>query len=121
VIQRLWDVPDGVLGFEAVGDVVAEDYETTVLPALHELKAAKGEARILYVIGDRLEHLSTGAMWADAKLEFEHLHWKRAAVVSNKDWVRHFVDALGWMVPGKVKSYRLEELDDAKTWVASDD
>ena len=34
MIETIDDVPDGVLGFRAVGDVTAEDYEKVLDPAL---------------------------------------------------------------------------------------
>jgi hypothetical protein len=121
MIERINDVPEGVIGFEAVGNVTADDYRTTVIPAFEALRASGASARILYVIGSRFEHFSTGAMWADAKLEFQHVHWARAAVVTDVDWVHHLAGAFGWLVPGKFKTFGLDGLDAARSWVAGDD
>jgi hypothetical protein len=45
--------------------------------------------------------------------------WKRCAVVTNKDWVRHGVAMFGWMIPGAVGVFDVGQLDDAVTWAAS--
>jgi len=52
VIEALPDMPDGVLGFEAVGEVHAEDYVTTLVPAI---EAHSGPVRLVYVLGERFD------------------------------------------------------------------
>jgi hypothetical protein len=44
--------------------------------------------------------------------------WEKIAVVSDKDWLAHVVKAFGWMIPGEVRTFHLDELDAAKEWVA---
>jgi hypothetical protein len=58
-------------------------------------------------------------MWADAKLGLRDLKsWEKIAVVSDKDWVEHLVKAFGWMIPGEVRVFESDELDEAKEWAA---
>jgi SpoIIAA-like len=45
-------------------------------------------------------------------------NWHRIAVVTDVDWVRHLMGLFGWMSPGEVKLFALDEFDEAKTWVA---
>ena len=42
--------------------------------------------------------------------------WKRIAVVTNHDWVRHVVSMFGWMVPGEVKTFSLADEKNAVEW-----
>jgi hypothetical protein len=39
------------------------------------------------------------------------------AVVSDKAWVRHSVNAFAWMMPARIKVYADTELADALAWV----
>ena len=65
---------------------------------------------------------SPGAVWADTKLWAGHrTGWKRVAVVSDADWLEHSVRAFGWLVPGKIKVFETDDLDEAKEWVVADD
>ena len=34
-------------------------------------------------------------------------------------WLRHAVNGLGWLMPGAIKVFTLEELDSARDWVTS--
>jgi hypothetical protein len=59
---------------------------------------------------------------ADVKQGFSNLKhlraFKRTAVVSDKEWIAHTIHALGWMIPGEVAVFGLDELEDAKRWAA---
>ena len=117
MIQMLDDMPAGVIGFEASGKLDADDYRKVILPAL--IKAAEsGEVRFLIVMSD-FQGMSGGALWQDLKVGVEHLRaWKRIALVTDIEWMRHMTDLFGWMTPGETRTFSLSERDDAKAWVA---
>ncbi len=118
MIEPLPDLPDGVIGFEAVGEVHSDDYRDTLIPAL-EAAGDAGEIRLVYVIGARFEGYSAGASWQDAKLGLHHHgKWHRAALVSDLEWLHHLTSAFGWAVPGEVKVFGLADLDAAVAWAA---
>jgi hypothetical protein len=119
MIEPLSGMPEGVIGFEAVGEVHSADYVEVLVPAI-EQAATSGGIRLVYVFGERFEGYSSGASWQDAKLGMHHVHaWKRLAVVTDVDWVRHLVSVFGWMVPGDVRHFSLAERDDAVAWAAA--
>jgi hypothetical protein len=120
MIEQLTDLPDGVIGFEAVGEVHADDYRDVLIPAV-DAAAATGEVRIVYVLGDRFSGYSSGAAWQDAKLGTQHMKaWKKAAVVTDVDWLTHLASMFGWMIPGEFHHYRLAEREAAIAWAAAD-
>ena len=44
--------------------------------------------------------------------------WKRVAIVSDADWLENGIKAFGWLMPGEVKVFETDDLDDAKEWLA---
>jgi hypothetical protein len=61
-------------------------------------------------------------MWADTKLWAHHLKaWKKIAIVSDADWLENSVKAFGWLMPGEVKVFENDDLDDAKEWLSGSD
>jgi hypothetical protein len=87
MIEALTGLPPGVIGFEAVGEVHADDYRDVLLPAI-DAAAETGEVRLVFVLGDRFDGYSMGAAWQDAKLGAHHLKaWKRTAIVTDVDWL----------------------------------
>jgi SpoIIAA-like len=109
--------PENVLAFRAVGRVEKADYESVLEPAVDAMITSMGEVRFVYVLGDEFDGYSTGAGWEDTKLGLSHASkWKRIAVVTNHDWVRHVVSMFGWMVPGEVKTFALADEQHAIEW-----
>jgi hypothetical protein len=119
MLKLIEDLPDGVVGVEAHGKVTAEDYEDVLVPAV-EAARTHGKVRLLYVFGDDFPDYTAGAAWEDTKLGLGHLRsWERIAIVSDEDWLRRAIGGLGWLMPGEIKVFETDDLDDAREWVAS--
>ena len=122
MLEPLTDLPDGVIGFEAVGEIEADDYKDLLIPAVKDA-VDSGEVRFVYVLGERFKGYTFGAEWMDATLMTglgNFSAWKRTAVVSDVSWVNNLVSFFGWMVPGNFKRFPLEERDEAIAWAAGD-
>ena len=58
------------------------------------------KANFLIVIAE-FDGMSGGALWQDLKVGIEHLRaWKRIALVTDIEWMRHLTAMFGWMTPG---------------------
>jgi hypothetical protein len=111
-------MPVGTIGLEAVGKVTDEDYRNVLIPAISSA-VERNDVRLLYVLGDDFDAYSPGAVWADTKLWAGHLRaWKRVAIVSDADWLENGIKAFGWLMPGEVKVFETDDVDDAKEWLA---
>lgn len=119
MLRIIEDLPERVLGLEAVGQVTADDYRTVLVPAVESLVARHAKVRLLYVLGDRFEGFSGGAAWEDARLGMRHFtDFDRVAVVTDADWVTHMVRAFGFVLPGEVRTFGSDQLDEARAWVS---
>ena len=45
--------------------------------------------------------------------------WRKLAFVSGVDWVAKAMKLFAWAMPGELKVFEMDELDEAKSWVAS--
>jgi SpoIIAA-like len=118
VINKLDDLPSGVIGFEVVGKLQAEDYRDVVLPAL-EQAARAGEVRFVILMPE-FHGMTPGALWQDLKVGIEHFRaWKRIALITDIEWMHHLTSIFGWMTPGEVKVFSLQDRDQAIAWAAS--
>jgi hypothetical protein len=121
MIAELDDMPPGTLGVRATGTLTAEDYRDVLIPQLRTAAQA-GEIRLLFVISD-FDKLELGALAEDFRVGITvgigHRHaWKRTAVVTDVDWIVKSIHMFAWMMPGEVRVFGPDELDDAKRWVA---
>ena len=113
------DLPDNVVGFEAVGEVSAGDYQDTLDPAINAALENNDKLRLVYLLGNEFTGYTGGAMWEDAKVGVGHLsRWEKIAIVTDKGWVDDTIKFIGWMVPGEVKVFPTADLDAAKEWVS---
>jgi stage II sporulation SpoAA-like protein len=122
MIEPIEEMPEGTVGFRFSGEITRADYDDVLVPALAE--AFEGdEVRCLCQLGPGFDGYEAGAVWADvkagAKFGAGHLSaWKRTALVTDVEWVRHATALFGWMAPGELELFGLEELERAKAWVA---
>jgi hypothetical protein len=120
MIELMSGLPDNVLGLSASGEVTAQDYERTLIPAIEERIKRHGKVRVLYHLGPAFTGYSMGAMWDDAKVGMSHLFdFEKIAVVTDVDWCRHAVRLFGLLIPCPVKLFANADLAAAKAWVQS--
>ena len=122
MVERIDDVPAGVIGLQASGKLTKDDYESVLEPALKEAVEG-GEARVLFVLPDH-EGLEPAALFEDLKtgvsVELKNrAAWKRLAVVTGVDWIAKSMRLFAWAMPGELGVYEMDELDKAKEWVAA--
>ena len=119
MLKKIYNMPAGTLGFEAVGEVDDDDVEKVLAPALRQWVATRGKIRLLYVLGSRLEEFEGDAVSENAKFLARHpTAFERIAVVSDDEWLRPAIKALSVLLPGEAKAFPVRQLDDAKSWLA---
>jgi hypothetical protein len=123
MIEPLSDLPAPAIGFRFSGHVTKDEYRSVLLPPLDEHIGRGDKIRLVIVIDKDFDRFDAGALWEDMKFGFgsglRHVSaWERMALVSDADWVRHSIALFGWLVPGDVRVFPLDQLDAAKTWLA---
>jgi hypothetical protein len=121
MVEKLEGMPAGTIGFRASGKVSGEDYREVLEPALREAAEA-GEVRLLFVL-DEMAELSPSALAEDARTGLalgigHHSAWKRTALVTDLEWVRHAFRLFSWLAPGEVKIFGSDQLEEARAWVS---
>ena len=122
MIERIEEMPPGTMGLRAAGELSREDYRDVLEPTLKEA-AESGGVRLVFVLTD-FDGLGHGAWVEDMKTGLnawvrDHSAWKRFALVTDVEWVAKAMRLFSWMAPGEVRTYGLDELDEAKAWVAA--
>jgi hypothetical protein len=119
MLEPLGDLPEGVIGFRAVGEIHADDYRDVLQPALQQVLDRGENVRIVLEFPG-FDGISAGATWEDLKMGVEHLtRWERVALVTDVEWMIHLTGLFGWMMPGELRHFPLSERDDAIAWAAS--
>lgn len=120
MIELIEGLGEGVVGARAVGKVTADDYESTLIPAVETALSQRDKARMLYVLGAEFEGYDGEAALDDARMGLEHwTDFERIAVVTDHGTYRTAIKGFGFLMPGEVKVFGVDELDEAKGWVTS--
>ena len=67
MLETITDLPKGIEGVKAVGEVSKEDYEHAFVPMLARARREGRRIRVLYQIGPEFRTITPGAAWEDAK------------------------------------------------------
>jgi hypothetical protein len=117
-MQLLEDLPDEVVGVRAIGEVTDDDYEDVLDPAITDALTRHPKIRLLYVLGPEFTGYEAEAMWEDTKLGLKTFtDYQRMAIVTDAAWVRRSVKAFGWLIPGEVRVFPYDRLDEARAWI----
>jgi hypothetical protein len=120
MLQSIANLPEGVLGFEATGEIQASDYRDVLMPAVKAVWDRGDEVRIVLVF-ERWEGMSTGAAWEDLKVGMKNItKWERIALVTDLDWMITVASLFGWMTPGELKRFPVAQRAEAIAWAAGD-
>ena len=120
VITRLADLPDNVLALEVKGELTSDDYEEILAPAIKLQRENYDKIRLLVVLGDEFTGFTAGALWQDEKLlDTNFFSFERIAVATDSGPGRGAMHLFGWMIPGGVRLFGADEVDEAKAWVTS--
>ncbi len=121
MIKQMTDLPAGVVGFSAHGEVTADDYERIIVPDLEAMFALRPKIRLLYHFAEDFSGFETRALWDDAKLGLRHFSgFERVAVVSDVGWLNHTVPALGVLLAGDYRAFPAAQLGEARAWLLED-
>ncbi len=120
MIEKLSDLPEGVLGFRAVGTVEASDYQTVVDPAIDAVIAAGDKVNLVFVMDDAFERYSLGALWQDALLEGKpERSWGRIALVTDHSLIGEVIHGISFLFPCDMRFFSVAQQHAAIEWAAT--
>lgn len=120
MIEMIDGLGDGVIGARAVGKVTADDYESTLIPAVEAALSKDDKIRMLYVLGSEFEAYDAEAALDDTRMGMRHWSdFERIAVVTDHAAYRTTIEGFGFLMPGEVRVFGVDALDAAKDWISS--
>ena len=120
MVELLKDFPPNVAAYRAWGAVSKEEYEAVVMSRVNEVATQFGKIDFLVRLETDMDNYSIAAFLDYLKISFKHFSkWNKMAIVTDEKWLRKSYEVLSILVPGEIKSYKLEEYGEAKNWVSS--
>lgn len=120
MVELLPDFPPHVAAYRASGKVHQEEYESVVMHRVDEVARQWGKINFLVRLETDMDNYSLAAFLDYLKVSFEHFtKWNRMAIVSDEAWLRTAYKVLSPLVHGKIKSYPLNQYEEARQWVSA--
>ena len=123
MLEKIPDVPDGLVALKAVGKLTRQDYEQTVEPLLDEARRQDRRLRLLIQLGPEYEGFTADAVWGKAETWRHYPSLMRMidgyAIVSDLRWLRDWVHLMGFLMPFPLRVFANDERDDALAWLSS--
>jgi hypothetical protein len=119
-VERIEGMPGDALGFRLSGKLDRDTYFRILDPVRERLDRGEKVSFLIETAPD-FDGFDLAALWEDVKMAgtvgLKHRSsWERLAVVTDKDWMRNAVAAVGWLVPGEIRVFEPGELEQAKAW-----
>ena len=119
MIETISDLPGHVAAFKATGRITGKDYDEMINPIVSKIYKEYGKINYLLVLDTSLNNYSLEAYLKDALLGFVYFtEWKKIGIVSSKRSIKDFTDIFGKLIPGSTKGFMMNELEEAKRWIA---
>ena len=109
---------EDLLELRITAPVTADDYKTTLIPALDAAIARSERVRMLAIFDAKVSDYTFGAMLEDARMGLKH--WRgfdRIAVVGASGALRHAIGAFAVLMPCPVMTFDAGQEDDARRWL----
>ena len=108
-----------VFEFQVDGKITKEDFEG-VVEKLDPLIEEYGTVKLIEVVKN-IGTIEPSALWADLKWTPRHIKsFSHIAVVSDEKWIERIAGPLTKFIPGEVRLFHLDELEEARAWIASE-
>jgi hypothetical protein len=118
MFTRIDNLPEGIVGVVASGQVTADDRRRVLEPTIEDTVEAAGRVRLLYVAGPDFAGYDRGGLYDDAVFGTRHFnHFDRIAFVVNDGPYQRAVLAMNGLMPAHLRIFAPAEFLDAEEWL----
>jgi len=118
MLQLINNLPPHVIGVHAFADVTETEYTDTLIPLFDKLLKKSKEINFILVLETKIKNFAPGMWCGNIKLGLKYFFkWKKVVLVTDQKGMLGHSDLFKYFIPGKFKSFPLDELDKAVRWV----
>ncbi len=119
MLEFIDNLPDNVIGIYAKGEVTQDEIQDKVRTRLSEMKNQQGEINYLLVLETDVQNFTLKAWWEEFKTGLHNFSdWYKIAIVTDQKTMEWLADSFKFFIPGKSKGFAMDEIEEAKKWIA---
>ncbi|MDA7426276.1 SpoIIAA family protein [Thalassococcus lentus] len=106
----------GVVEIHLDGRVTVDDFEAIIKP-LQSFIDSQGDIKVIEVI-ESFDGFDKSILMPGIRFDLRNMsHVSHVAIVSDIGWISPMSKAIGALLPTRLRTFALGELDDARQWV----
>jgi hypothetical protein len=118
MLQLINNLPPHVVGVHAFADVTEAEYTNTLIPLFDKLLQKSKRINFILVLETKIKNFAPGMWCGNIQLGLKYFFkWRKVAVVSDQKGMLGYSDLFKYFIPGKFRSFPLDQLDLAVQWV----
>jgi hypothetical protein len=119
MLRLIHYLPRHVTGVHAFDKVNETEYETALDELFESMLKRHNKINFLLILETEIKNFSPGKWCGNIKLGLKYFfRWNKVVVVSDQIGVHGFSDLFRYILPGKFRTFPLDQLDQAIRWIA---
>lgn len=119
MLQLINDLPSHVVGIHAFADVTEKEYVNTLIPLLDNLVKKSRKINFILVLETDITNFAPGKWCGNVKIGLKYFFkWNKLAIVTDQSGACGYSDLFKYLIPGKFKSFPLDQIEKAVRWVS---
>jgi hypothetical protein len=119
MLQLINDLPQHVVGVHAFKDVAEMEYEGILIQLLDEQLKKCSKLNFILVLETDIKNFAPGMWCGNVRIGFRYFFkWCKVAIVSDQKGVLGYNDLFKYVIPGKFRTFPLDDIDKAIRWVS---
>jgi hypothetical protein len=119
MLQLINDLPPQVAGIHAFADVTETEYANALTLLLDDLLKKSRKINFILVLETDIKNFAPGMWCGNVKIGLKYFfRWNKVAMVSDQKDLQGFSDLFRYIIPGKFRSFPLDQLDQAFRWIS---
>lgn len=121
MIEKLSESVANILGFEATGRLIDDDYRNVLVPDIEAAVKEYGKVKCLIYLPRDFEGWTCKAMWDDFKLGVgKHRYdFEKLCVVGGPKWIEPVLEISSHFDKTDMKVFPVDNLAEAWSWIKS--
>jgi hypothetical protein len=119
MIQPINDLPPHVVGIHAFADVTDIAYKNTLIPLFDEQVMRNGKINFLLVLETDILNFAAGLWCGNVAMGLKYFFkWSKVAIVTDQKKVLGYSHLFKYIIPGKFKRFKLDQIAEGIKWVS---
>jgi len=120
MLQLINNLAPHVIGLHAYAHVSEMEYKEALIPLIENLLKSNKQINLVLVLETDIVNFASGIWCGNVQIGLRYFFkWHKVAIVTDQTKVLGYSDLFKYLIPGKFRNFRLDQIDQAIRWVSA--